>query len=136
MVMIAHSMGLSQGVEPNSIEVYRYEHLNSMQTVSIHIFSASTVLPCTANSRYPYSSTSSWVLINFRLPSLIWIFGIFWIFRCLLGLLDTLPLGRAAMFKAPFGPLLLAAFWKQPRSVKVVLIGKGSTFGKALRQRV
>ena len=52
-------MDLSQGLEQIGLKFYQYEHLNSIQTVSIHTFSASTVLSCTKDSRDPYSSTSS-----------------------------------------------------------------------------
>ena len=60
-----------------------------MQTVSIHTFFASTILPCTADSRDSYSSTSSWVLVNLSLLSLILLFWIFWIFGMFVWLVGT-----------------------------------------------
>ena len=48
-------------------------------------------------------------------------------FVCLFGLLDILPLARAAMFKAP---LVLAEFWKQPLQCKGIFNWEGLDIGK------
>ena len=109
-------MGLSQGEKKIRLKFNEYKHLNSMQIVSIHNFSTSTVLLCTADSRDPYSSTSSWVLVKLRLLSLIQLFWVFWI-------LDAcLAVGHSTIGKGCHVQSTLC-FWRhfggKPCSVKV-----------------
>ena len=101
-----------------------------MQIVSIHPFSASTVLPCTADSRDPYSSTSSssWVLVNLRLLSLVQLFWIFWIFWMLVWLVGHITSSNGAMFKLQSTFAFGCIFNWEAYSI--------ATSGKAWRQRV
>ena len=54
--------------------------INSLDTHFFRIYADSTVLPCTADSRDPYSWTSSLVLGNSGCFQLSCCFGFFWIF--------------------------------------------------------
>lgn len=128
------------------LKIYQYKHLNSMQTVSIHTFSAVSADPIRRQILLKFhelvlirlirafefdANCFDTYLFCIHRPSMLLLFSLFWIFLdCLddivFGLLGALPLAGMPCLER-------LCFWRhfgsKPCSVKIFLIGKGWTSG-------